>query len=217
MALSKNIAGLIRAPVGNNLENRLHDVENTKRNFAATGHYKRPVENGYIDRELDDAIFTFQRENDLKVDGRMNPGGETETALVSTLMKLPKALPTIEEKQTGIRQASLAALPLLGRLAVMLGLPAVAAAEWWKNQTAETRESVLEDMEDSPTQSGQDDSDPNEHCMDEYENDINTCKEVGVRYSQREKRACEETAAVRMSQCLRNMPESDRRKPQTKF
>ncbi len=215
MALSKNIAGLIRAPVGNNLENRLRDVENTKRNFVATGHYKRAVENGYIDRELDDAIFTFQRENDLKVDGRMNPGGETEATLISTLMKLPKPAPNEEEKQTGIRQASAAAL--FPRLAMMLGMSAAAAAEWWRKQTGETRESVLEDMEDSPAQSGQDNPDPNEHCMDEYERDMDTCKEVGVRYGQREKRACEETAAVRMSQCLRNMPESDRRKPQTKF
>lgn len=217
MSISKNIAGLIRAPVGNNLENRLRDVENTKRNFAATGHYKRPVENGYIDRELDDAIFTFQRENDLKVDGRMNPGGETETALVSTLMKLPKALPTIEEKQTGIRQASLAALPLFGRLAVMLGLPAMAAAEWWKNQTAETRESVLEDMEESPTQSGQDDPDPGAKCENIYEDDMDRCKLVGIEYGPRFKRACQETAATRLSQCLRGMPEKDRRKPQIEY
>lgn len=77
---------LIKSPVGNMRKNDEDDVQRMKGIFSNLGYYKRPVENGIIDQELDTAIHTFQKDKDLKVDGYMNPGGETEGALIRTIM-----------------------------------------------------------------------------------------------------------------------------------
>lgn len=58
--------------------------------FSNLGYYKRPVENGIIDQEMDTAIHTFQKEKDLKIDGYMNPGGETERALINHIFNNQK-------------------------------------------------------------------------------------------------------------------------------
>lgn len=63
------------------MENKTEDIKRTKENFAKDSRYNKPIENGYIDRELDTAIKDFQHDYDLKPDGYMNPKGETETRL----------------------------------------------------------------------------------------------------------------------------------------
>lgn len=90
MFLSDLFSGFLKKPVGNNLDNDPDDITKTKELFANEGYYKQPVENGYIDKELDDSIWNFQRDNDLKQDGIMNPGGETETALISRIREKSK-------------------------------------------------------------------------------------------------------------------------------
>ncbi len=87
----------INRPVGNNLENDDEDVLQAKRAFSKAGYYNRPVENGIIDRELDDAILAFQYDNDLKPDRIMNPGGETEVAL-NTVLKQTQSDDTPESE-----------------------------------------------------------------------------------------------------------------------
>lgn len=87
----------LKKPVGNNLENLPDDVVRTKEAFQDLGYYTRKVENGYIDRELDDAIWSFQSDQDLKRDGKMNPGGETE----SRISKLMLARTTSGEEGDG--------------------------------------------------------------------------------------------------------------------
>lgn len=54
-----------------------------KRNAASKtpGFFDDDTENGFITRELEAGIRDFQRENGLKTDGVMRPGGETEAAL----------------------------------------------------------------------------------------------------------------------------------------
>lgn len=78
---------LIASPVGNNLENREDDVRRVKGIFSNLGYYKRPVENGIIDQETDTAIHNFQKDNNLKIDGYIKPGGETEENLIKILIK----------------------------------------------------------------------------------------------------------------------------------
>jgi len=41
--------------------------------------------NPYVTREMDGDIRSFQKDNNLTVDGRMVPGGETETAMSNIL------------------------------------------------------------------------------------------------------------------------------------
>lgn len=103
MSIFDDISGLLRGSVGNNMDNDPEDVLNTKRNFAAIGRYKKPVENGIYDQELDDSIFSHQKENKLKYDGIMKPGGETEMSSIGYRLKLPVPKPNEEEKRTGIQ------------------------------------------------------------------------------------------------------------------
>jgi peptidoglycan hydrolase-like protein with peptidoglycan-binding domain len=78
---------LIASPVGNNLENEEGDVRRVKGIFSNLGYYNRTVENGIIDRELDTAIQAFQKDKKLKIDGYMNPQGETESALIKLMIE----------------------------------------------------------------------------------------------------------------------------------
>jgi hypothetical protein len=119
MSLFGNIVKLINGPVGNNLANAPEDVEALKRNFSYEGRYERPMENGYIDADLNRAIYGFQRDNSLQVDGRVNPGGETEATLAGKIMGF-------DQPPSGIIKVS-AAPALATRLAPMLALPVMGA------------------------------------------------------------------------------------------
>ena len=89
------LQSLLRSPVGEYQDSDPDDVKQTRRNFNALGLESGDPERGYIDRELDTTIREFQRDMDLKEDGLMNPGGETERTLndalhfVSTHTPLP--------------------------------------------------------------------------------------------------------------------------------
>lgn len=214
MSIASNIGALLRSSIGNNLENRPEDVENTKHQFAREGRYKRRVENGYIDQELDDAITGFQRDNNLKIDGIMKPGGETEAMLISNRLKLPKIEPDEEAKQSGYQQVN--AVPLLGILRLGLGMTAAGTAQWWANQSADDRERFLKSF-GKQIEEGTDDPDPHQDCMDKYESAMDRCKRIEKLYGSRAKRACEETAAIAMSQCRRDVPVEDRRRLQERF
>ena len=70
--------------VGNNLSNEKEDVLAVKYALSGEGLFdteKEPEPHGYIMRDLDEGIKTFQKQNDLRVDGRLYPNGETEHAL----------------------------------------------------------------------------------------------------------------------------------------
>ncbi len=84
----------LSAPVGNNKINHNQDVQQVQRglgslSFASEAKLFEP--SGIIDRETVDGVLDFQKQNDLRVDGFLNPEGETETAL-------NKALTTLNEK-----------------------------------------------------------------------------------------------------------------------
>ena len=67
------------------MDNDPDDVRNTKRHLNRTGHFDDEVENDFITRELDEGIKDFQKDNDLRVDGVLNPGEETERSLFGLL------------------------------------------------------------------------------------------------------------------------------------
>lgn len=73
--------GRIGASIGNNRRNEESDVRGIKDSLSALGLFREEPRHGYITRDMDSAIKTFQRDSGLKIDGIMNPGGETETAL----------------------------------------------------------------------------------------------------------------------------------------
>ncbi len=68
------------------------DVFNVKTALNDLDYYNRPNMplNPYVDRDLFDGIKNFQRDHDLKVDGTMNPGGETERVMRSSMSSRKK-------------------------------------------------------------------------------------------------------------------------------
>lgn len=76
--------------VGNNRENRAEDIFSIKETLNDFGFFdfdSNPSEpHGIFTRELDEGIKGFQKENDLRVDGILNPKGETETTLRQKLV-----------------------------------------------------------------------------------------------------------------------------------
>lgn len=92
----------LKTPVGNNQDSDPEDVKQSRRKLNILGIENGDENYGYIDHNLDRAIRTFQRGMNLKEDGLMNPGGETETALNDVLhfansqTPIPKTKPTIE-------------------------------------------------------------------------------------------------------------------------
>ncbi len=60
------------------------DIVQAKRALNQLGYYRPPIGNelgAWVDNNLFDGIRRFQRDNRLRVDGVMKPGGPTETAI----------------------------------------------------------------------------------------------------------------------------------------
>lgn len=74
----------LKSPFGANYRVDPNDLMNTKRALSQLGYYDVPQHRG-IDDWTDDATFDgirrFQRDNGLKVDGFLRPGGPTERAM----------------------------------------------------------------------------------------------------------------------------------------
>lgn len=71
----------LKDPVGTNYRVNREDLQNTKKALNQLGYYDVPPHRG-IDDWTDDATFEgirrFQKDNGLKVDAFMRPGGPTE-------------------------------------------------------------------------------------------------------------------------------------------
>jgi exonuclease VII small subunit len=67
--------------IGDGLTSRTDDVVATCKALKKIGYAAGEEERGYIDRDLDSSIRTYQRDNNLKEDGILHPGGPTERAL----------------------------------------------------------------------------------------------------------------------------------------
>ncbi len=70
------ISNFLNGPVDNNLTNHPQDIRNTKRGLNRLGYFGDDTENDFITRELDTGIKSFQKDNDLRVDGKLLPGGD---------------------------------------------------------------------------------------------------------------------------------------------
>ncbi|MBF0326526.1 MAG: peptidoglycan-binding protein [Alphaproteobacteria bacterium] len=80
----------LKDPIGTNYRVDPNDLMNTKRALNQLGYYNIPAHRG-IDDWTDDAMFDgirrFQRDNGLKVDAFMRPGGPTENAINQRLQR----------------------------------------------------------------------------------------------------------------------------------
>lgn len=75
--------------VGNNLVNKKSDVLSVKETLRHMNRFvmdpKKAEPHGYITRELDNAIKSYQREHGLRIDGILFPDGKTEKQLNNDL------------------------------------------------------------------------------------------------------------------------------------
>ncbi|MCB9988397.1 MAG: peptidoglycan-binding protein [Rhodospirillales bacterium] len=81
-------SGLLKDSVGNNMDNDPQDVRTAKRNLQNAGYMDDntlEIDSPFITRNMDEGIKAFQRDKNLKIDGIMNPGGETERGLFESL------------------------------------------------------------------------------------------------------------------------------------
>ena len=85
MAFLSAFADFLTGPVGNGLQNTPKDIRNTKRNLSRSGFFNDETENDFITAEMEKSIRRFQRARDLKEDGKLLPGGETEREIFRTL------------------------------------------------------------------------------------------------------------------------------------
>ena len=87
----RDFGDFLKGAVGNNLENDPDDVKTTKYNLSRAGYFDEDDndnrDNEFITRKLDSSISRFQRDNKLKEDGVLFPGGETERTIFKTLEK----------------------------------------------------------------------------------------------------------------------------------
>ncbi len=94
----------LKEPMGTNYRVDPGDIVNTKQALTDLGYYKIPPHRG-IDDWTDDAMFdgirSFQKDNDLKVDGFMRPGGPTERTINTELAAAGTPAPTAKaDKKT---------------------------------------------------------------------------------------------------------------------
>ena len=95
---------LISETVGNNMTNEPEDVMSVKDALGELDRFEEEQPHGYITRDLDDSIRGYQRDNGLREDGVLFPGGETENALIGELggdePPVPERKPTSPETES---------------------------------------------------------------------------------------------------------------------
>lgn len=196
----------IKKSVGNNMENDIADVMITKDKFVKEGRYRKSVENGYIDQELDSAIRSFQRDYDLKQDGFMNPDGETEQMLHAVLKNPPP------KKDSNIRKTVVAVLPPLAyQLAALLSMTAVAAWAHYQSETPEGKRRLREQVS-ANNQSDEDNIDRNSnkaHCDKMYAGDTTKCSEITREQGTKASAVCRARAMARYASCLSGKSEDE--------
>lgn len=169
--------------------------------YARVGRYNKPIENGYIDGELNNAIRGIQRDYNLKRDGYMNPGGETEAMLIGEALGIEKK----PEPSDQIKTASAApAIPAIATsLAEILGTTAAGAMALWQSMHKDKREKALDDLQDSPALTDQPDDDPNEkpHCEKQWHRDAKKCSKAYKEYGARAYQGCRACAEQRYGDC----------------
>lgn len=83
----------IKRPISRNSKTDLEDTARVKLALTSLGHYD-DTETGlspYADNQFFHSVKNFQKENGLKVDGVINPEGETHTTLKKKLSENTKA------------------------------------------------------------------------------------------------------------------------------
>ncbi len=85
-SIGNGLYSIFSGGVGNDEDNNEQDVKTAHDNLNKAGYEAGDKSSGILDRDLDIATKSFQRDNGLKIDGIIRPNGETEQAL-NTIVK----------------------------------------------------------------------------------------------------------------------------------
>ena len=205
MARRNDLFAVFQNEIGDNLTNDTDDILNAKNKFKDLGYYKDPIVSGYIDKPLIDSIRDYQRDNGLQVDGRINPGGETEATIFGDFFRLPK--PTIKDDDYDFTIKNPRNIPSLfthGNLSsnfvaaipaavpwIIRGIPRVITAgrkakeQWdiWRSVPADTRQDEVDRM-----------------CEEQFEEDYAQC--MRDYKDPEQQRICIKSAMERRGKCV---------------
>ncbi len=101
----------INNTIGRTDANDSNDIRDLETLLSRTGHLnlnKTDGPTGYFGTRLEQAIKSYQKDNDLKVDGRLNPGGETVVQLAKSgeiskpTKPVPPTAPSVQKPQKPI-------------------------------------------------------------------------------------------------------------------
>lgn len=185
--------GLLSAPVGNNSVNEPDDIIAMKDAYARVGRYNKPERNGYIDQELNKAIHGIQRDYNLKRDGYMNPGGETEATLIGEALGIEKR-PEPNE-QTKVASAAPAIPAIATSLAEILGTTAAGAMALWQSMHKDKREKVLDNIAKTSKELEY-------YCDKNYQRKTDVCNAVTAKKGSAAGTICHQSAAAQYGACL---------------
>jgi len=140
--------------------------------------------NARTDNGLFDAVKRFQQKSNLKVDGWMRPGGETETELnlkaSSLLQKLSSksGQPGSGSNVGKLKQVAAAFIPpTVFAIAEFFGMTVLAALAWWHTMSDAERKKVRAQVKGGNTDET---DDPGENDYDHlhYKVDIPVCNAI---------------------------------------
>jgi len=189
----------LKRPLKRNANADLNDVFRVKTALSDLGHYEVPDWGitQYPDNGLFQGIKSLQRDHGLKVDGIMNPGGETEQTLNGFLQLKsvkPDLFPESQNKGNKNNGVQLAAAP-----AAALALPWLATEiPGWVAGTAGILGMTLPLKGDTPK---------DDNCDYQlYNVDTPTCNEIAKRRGKQAGQRCHASAIARHSACIKGDP-----------
>lgn len=182
----------LKRPLKRDANADLGDVFKVKSALNGLGHYDAPDwgVTEYPDDGLFKGIESFQRKHGLKVDGIMNPGGETERTLSALSMTgSGKQTHKKDDRKQGVQLAAVAA-PAIPWIATQL--------PGWAAGVAGMLGLTLPLSGDTPK------DDNCDHQL--YNVDIPTCNAIAKRRGKRAGARCRASANERYAACLKGVP-----------
>ncbi|MEC7702381.1 MAG: glycosyl hydrolase 108 family protein [Pseudomonadota bacterium] len=79
----------LKSNVGSNHTNDPDDIIKTKRHLNKLGYFVEDTEGPFITKAMENGIIKYQKDNNLRIDGVMKPGGETQRSMFEVLTKKP--------------------------------------------------------------------------------------------------------------------------------
>ena len=201
----------IAGEIGRKRLNRPQDVLSTRRVLAWAGRLPRHKAKNETraGNDLFDAVKSFQQAANLKVDGWMRPGGETETELNRVIAPLVKQASTTSgpkgstDQAGDQQQAAAMAIPaIVYKIAEFFGIAVMAALAWWQAMSAAEREKVRRQVEGEKSDGS--DGDDCDHLH--YNVDIPVCRAIERKRGKQAAARCYASANVRYAACRRGVP-----------